>query len=134
MRKLTFLTILCFMTTIASAQFHISTNLRMDFSWDEVNDDWKFESQDEESLTFFEINKEFTMVKHTTSTITSAYIIKSSEHDEEDGRDQYIYMTVSDVGNKYMMIVDIKNSNLRFVANDGSFMVKHRIKASWTDD
>ena len=134
MRKITFLAILCFITTIASAQLHISTNLRMNFNWDEINDEWKFESQDEESLTFLEFNKEFTMVKHTTSTVTSAYIIKSSEHDEEEGRDQYIYMIVSDVGNKYMMILDFINDNIRFISNDLSYMVKHRIKASWTDD
>jgi|TARA_B110000285_G_C15049814_1_gene576348 hypothetical protein len=134
MRKLTFLAILCFITTIASAQLHISTNLKMNFSWDEINDDWKFESQDEESLTFIEFNKELTMVKHTTPTMTSAYIIKSSEHDEEEGRDQYIYMIVSDVGNKYMMILDFINDNIRFISNDLSYMVKHRIKASWTDD
>ena len=134
MRKLTFLAILCFITTIASAQLHISTNLKMNFSWDEINDDWKFESQDEESLTFIEFNKELTMVKHTTPAMTSAYIIKSSEHDEEEGRDQYIYMIVSDVGNKYMMILDFINDNIRFISNDLSYMVKHRIKASWTDD
>tara|TARA_B110000902_G_scaffold263086_1_gene341433 strand:+ start:1348 stop:1548 length:201 start_codon:yes stop_codon:yes gene_type:complete len=66
--------------------------------------------------------------------MTSAYIIKSSEHDEEEGRDQYIYMIVSDVGNKYMMILDFINDNIRFISNDLSYMVKHRIKASWTDD
>jgi len=115
MRKITILSILCFIAINASAQFHISTNLRMNFSWDDEKEDWKFESQDEESLTFFEFNKDFTLVKHTTSTITSAYLIKSSEHDESDDRNQYIYMVTSDVGNKYMMIVDIKNSNLRFV-------------------
>lgn len=134
MRKLTFLTILTLLTIVASAQVHISTNLRQDFSWDEENEDWKLESTDEESLTFFEFNKEFTLLKHTTSTITSAYIIKSSEHDETDDNDQYIYSIVSDVGNKYLMIVDIKNNNIRFVVNDGSYLVRHRIKASWTDD
>ena len=55
-------------------------------------------------------------------------------HDEEDGRDQYVYKIMSDVGNKYMMIVDLKNQNLRFISDDLSYMVKHRIKASWTDD
>lgn len=134
MRKLTFLVILTLTTAIASAQFHISTNLREDFGWDEVNKEWKLDDQDKESLTFIEFNKELTMFKHTTSRITSAYIIKSSEHDETDGRDQYNYSIISDVGNKYMFIVDLKNLNVRFVANDGSYMVRHRIKATWTDD
>ena len=74
------------------------------------------------------------MVKHTTATITSAYIIKSSEHDNEEGRNQYMFDVVSDVGNKHMMIVDIKNNNLRFVSTEKNFMVKHMIKATWTDD
>ena len=134
MIKFAFLAILCFLTTIASAQLHISTNLRMDFSWDEINDDWTFESQDDQSLTFFEFNKEYTIVKHTTSTATSAYIIKSFEHVDEEGREQYNYMIVSDLGNKYLMVLDIKNTNIRFVSNDGSHLVKYRIKSSWADD
>lgn len=121
----------CFSTF---AQLNVSTNLRMDFSWDNVNKEWKFESQDEESLTFFVFNKDFTLVKHTTASVTSAYMIKSQEHDEEDGRDQYIFDVVSDVGNKYMMIFDVKNDNIRFVNNDGSHMVKHRIKSTWKDE
>ena len=134
MKSFYFFVCIFFLSQNVSSQLHISTNLRMDFTWDEVKDDWNFESQDEESMTFFEFNEELTLVKHVTSTMTSAYLIKSYMHDEEDGRDQYVYKIMSDVGNKYMMIVDLKNQNLRFVSDDLSYMVKHRIKASWTDD
>ena len=134
MKTFYFLLFTFFISINVTAQLHISTNLRMDFSWDEVKDDWKFESQDDESMTFFEFNEDLTLVKHVTSSITSAYLIKSYIHDEEDERDQYIYKIMSDVGNKYMMIVDLKNKNLRFISDDLTFMVKHRIKATWTDD
>lgn len=134
MKKLLLFAIACLLQTLAWAQLNFSTNLRQDFSWDEATEDWILESEDEESITFFEFNEEFSMLTHTTSTITSAYKINSSLHDEEEGRNQYIFKVVSDVGNKYVMIVDIKNDNIRFVSNDGSRMVRHQIKASWLDD
>jgi hypothetical protein len=40
-------------------------------------------------------------------------MIKSSERDKE--KDQYELNIVSDVGNEYLMIIDIKNNNLRFI-------------------
>jgi hypothetical protein len=134
MKKLILFIIFCLLTTFVFSQFHVSTNSRIDFTWDKESDDWKFESEDQESLTFFEFNKEFTMVKHTTSSSTSGFLIKHQEHDEEDGNNQYILTVVSDVGNKYMMIYDIKNENIRFIPDDFSQMVKFKIKSSWSDE
>lgn len=71
-------------------QLNVSTNSRSDFIWDAKNKDWVFESKDSESLTFFEFNKDFTLVKHTTGLSSSGYLIKSQEHDEEDGNNQYV--------------------------------------------
>lgn len=61
-------------------------------------------------------------------------MIKSQIHDDEDGNDQYIFDIVSDIGNKYTMIFDSKNDNMRFISEDGSRMVKHRIKSTWKDE
>ena len=62
---------------------NISTNLRQDFIWDEEKEEWNLLATNQEELTFFEFNKDFTMFKHTTPSATSAYMIKSSELIEE---------------------------------------------------
>jgi hypothetical protein len=134
MKKILLSGMLCLLTTIVFGQLNISTNSRIDFTWNEENEDWEFESEDEESLTFFEFNKDLSMVKHTTSSTTSGYLIKSKEHDEEDENNQYIFSVVSDVGNKYLMIYDINNNNIRFIPDDFSKMIKFKIKSTWSVD
>ena len=91
------------------AQMNISTNLRQDGVYDEEKEEWTVLSSNDEELTFLEFNKDFTMFKHTTASVTSAYMIKSNKKDEE--RDQFELDIVSDVGNKYLMIIDFKNNN-----------------------
>jgi len=116
------------------AQMNISTNLRQDGVWNEEDNEWSILSKDEEAITFFEFNKDFTMFKHTTATITSGYIIKSQKKDEESKEIEL--EIVSDVGNKYLMIIDLKDYNLRFLyKRDGNlYMVHHTIKKVWYDD
>jgi hypothetical protein len=79
------------------AQIHISTNLRRDAIFNEITKEYDLLSEDTEEITFFEFNKEFTIVKHTTPTITSSYIIKSFKEDKENERWEFEIM--SDVGN-----------------------------------
>ena len=116
------------------AQMNISTNLRQDGVYDEVSEEWEVLSTDDEELTFFEFNKDFTMFKHTTASMTSAYMIKSSEEDKE--REQWELDLVSDVGNRYTMIIDLKNDNIRFIYknDDKMHMVHHTIKKVWFDE
>ena len=120
----------------ASGQFHVSTNLREDFVWDVEAGQWSLVSTDKEELTFFEFNEDWSMFKHVTPTISSAYIIKSMEHDEEN--DQWECQVVSDVGNKYFMILDLEESNVRFITQQSNFedntMVRHTIKGTWVDE
>lgn len=70
------------------------------------------------------------MIKQTTATLTSAYIIKTNEKDEKS--DQFELSIVSDVGNKYVMVIDFKNNNVRFIyESEGKvYMVHHTIKKS----
>lgn len=116
------------------AQMNISTNLRQDGYWDDNKEEWIIVSTDDEEFTFFEFNADYTMFKHTTPSITSAYIIKSKKEDKE--QEQFEMTIVSDVGNKYMMIIDFKNRNLRFVyaKEDYLIMVQHDMKKVWFDD
>lgn len=134
MREITLFGLFYLFTTSVFSQLSVSTDSRMDFSWDKEKETWEFQNEDPEALTFFEFNEDFTMIKHTTSNTTSAYMIKSQEHDEEEGRNQYIFMVTSDVGNKYMMIYDVENGNIRFITGDFSSMIKYRIKSSWADE
>lgn len=127
--------ILCFLsiTYVSLGQMHISTDLREDFSWNSRTEDWDLQNQDEDELTFFDFNKGFTLFKHTTTTITSSYKISSYVQDKDNKR--WEFEIVSDVGNKYLMILDISNNNIRFIGKGKSvYLVRHRIKRLWFDD
>jgi len=132
--KLITICVLTFLSLNMFAQMNISTNFRQDGIWDIEKEEWSIFSTDDEELTFFEFNKDFTMFKHTTASITSAYMIKSQKYDEENER--YEFDVLSDVGNKYFMIFDLKNENVRFIyeREEGLFLVQHSIKKVWFDE
>ena len=97
---------ICFLSaTSLLSQMYISTDLREDYDWNPKAQEWKFVSSDDEELTFFEFNAEFTMFTHTTPSITSSYLIKETLYDEE--ADQYEFDVVSDVGNKYYPFIRV---------------------------
>lgn len=125
--------VLTFFAVEGFAQMHISTNLRQDGVYNETTEKFDVFNEDEDELTFFEFNKEFTMFKHTTPTITSAYLIKSFEEDEINK--VWEGDIVSDVGNHYYLILDLKNEYISFVyESDGTtYAVIHRIKRMWFD-
>lgn len=113
---------------------HISTSLRRDAVFNLKTQTYDLIGEDHEELTFFDFNQELTMFKHTTPSITSAYIIKSTVEDKEHER--WEFDVISDVGNKYLMILDVKNNNIRFIAEreDGTYLVQHTIKKIWFDE
>lgn len=112
------------------AQLNISTNLRQDAIWDEAAQDWDVLSTDE-NVTFFEFNKELTLFKHTTTTITSTYVIKDWDYDEELAK--YTMTVTSDAGNTYDVIIDGTNNYIGFFYYRDSdyILVHHTIKESW---
>ena len=116
------------------AQMHISTDLRQDAVFNQDTKKYEITSEDKDELTFFEFNKGLTMFKHTTPTITSSYVISSSTQDEEN--DRWEFEIQSDVGNKYFMILDIPNDNIRFIyKKEGTtLLVQHHIKRVWFDE
>jgi len=134
-QRLLYLTFaLLFNATGLFAQMNISTDLRQDGIYNSETEEWEVLSTNDEELTFFVFNKEWTMFKHTTPTITSAYLIKSQEENKE--LEQFELSIVSDAGNKYLMIIDLKNENVRFIYEREGFllMVHHRIKRVWFED
>jgi hypothetical protein len=117
-----------------AAQMNISTNVQRNFIYDEDKEDFTLISENKEDITFFVFNKDMTMFKHTTPSMTSAYIINSSKEDEE--AKTWEFSITSDVGNKYVMMLDIKAQKLRFIVNkEGTtIVVEHGIKKVWFDE
>ncbi len=115
------------------AQLNISTEKRLTAYWDDDDEEWVLLTEKEDN-TLFHFNESMTMFTHTTATISSTYYIKSKEYDGSAQR--YDMSIVSDVGNKYTMVIDVKNSNLRFIYTKGdmTYAVQHNIKNAWTDD
>lgn len=108
----------------------ISTNYRYNAYWSDLTDSWKTLTEKEDP-TLFIFNKDMTMFKHRTRSITSDYFIISEEYDATNK--QYELEVVSDVGNKYTMILDLEDENLRFIYKKGgkSYLVQHEIKTTW---
>lgn len=121
-------------TQVIHAQIFVSTDARTIYNWDSIGEEWILEESEDDFLTFFEFNNELTMIKHTTPSVTSAYLIKSVEVDDEDGRDQIEYDVISDIGNSYMLLYDAKNENIRFIDFKSDRMIRFEIKAVWTEE
>lgn len=112
------------------AQLSVSTNLRQDAVWDAEKEEWEVLSTDD-SGTLFEFNKELTMFKHTTATITSNYFISKWDYNEEEVK--YTMTVTSDAGNEYEMIIDGVNNCVAFFfwQDEKYILVRHTIKESW---
>ncbi|MCD6010713.1 MAG: hypothetical protein K0Q79_575 [Flavipsychrobacter sp.] len=136
MKKLILIVLLSAAGVNTYAQLHITTSVREDYLWNEEKNDWTFDTQNKNEATFFDFNKDMTMFKHTTPSMTSSYLIKSEVTTDKD-RKKYEFDVMSDVGNKYHAIIDVTNNNIRFIgtsSDGGSFMVRHQIKRIWYDD
>lgn len=129
-KPLLFSFIFLFISTQVFAQLFVSTKHRDDAHWSSSEKQWKITSTKAEP-TLFKFNDKMTMFEHTTANISSAYYISNQKFNEANK--QYEFDIVSDVGNKYVMIIDIPNNNLRFLyeRNGVAYMVRHTIKSSW---
>lgn len=119
--------------TLSFGQLGISTNFRQDGYWLTDKEEWNITSTDEGG-TLFEFNKELTMFKHTTETITSTYYISDWTYDEETVK--YTMQITSDAGNEYEMIIDGVNNCVAFFfyIDDVYYLVRHTIKNSWFNE
>ena len=119
--------------TQAYAQLYISTEKRIDAFWSSTKEDWIVISE-EATPTLFKFNEKMTMFEHTTTNISSTYYIKDYTYDEDN--EEYHLNITSDVGNVYLMVIDINDNNLRFLyeKNGISYAVQHNIKSSWKEE
>lgn len=120
-------------TTISFSQLGISTNYRQDGTWNESTEKWDISSTDD-SGTLFEFNKDLTMFKHTTATITSNYYITKWDYDDKEAK--YTMTVKSDAGNEYEMIIDGINNCVAFFywKGDTYYLVRHTIQNSWFNE
>ena len=135
MKRFILMIAVLFMCQSVMSQISFATNITNVYDWDSNKQEWILLSTDNTKSTLFEFNKDLTMLKHTTSTLSSTYYIKSVKEDKV--KNHFEYGVVSDVGNKYTLIVDFKNYNIRFIGkrSDGSlFLIRHTIKQSWIEE
>lgn len=131
--KAVFVFLFFMLNMVSIAQLNISTNYRQDAIWNNETEQWDVLSTDE-SGTLFSFNKELTMFKHTTETISSDYYISDWEYNEEEVK--YTMTVTSDVGNAYELIIDgINNCVCFFYWYENEYiLVRHTIKRSWFNE
>lgn len=135
--------ILMLIASISFSQFNISTDSKEVETWD--GEEWNYYSSSDEN-TFFEFEdtaqSKMGMFIHRTDDITSAYLITSYTYNEEYDLDDF--KIVSDVGNKYTLLVKINSDNeesigaLSFVYTEGEEkdfrLVTYNIKSIWVTE
>lgn len=117
---------------LLQAQMHFSTSLRQDYMWSSREGDWILVAERKEEVTFVDFNKECTLMKHTTPSMTSAYIVNSIREVRRNERFELEIM--SDAGNRYYLFIDIPNKKLQFINRDYTTLVQHTIRRTWFDD
>ncbi len=122
MKKLIF-TLLCSVLLVATAfaQTSFSCVYREYCVWSDYKK--KFvdcEGYEESSL--FVINDNETIFTHTIDEMKSSYYVTSREYDAKE--EIWSYQVTSDVGNKYLYVIDPKNKQIRgFYLRDGKTML-----------
>jgi hypothetical protein len=138
MKKLIQLCCMVFMAGAIHAQgtLHVSTDYKQTCYWNESKSTFDKCGDNTEYASMFTLNADETMFTHTTATIKSSYYVKDKEYKAD--YDSYVYNVTSDVGNKYMFIIDQKNKLLKILSSGHSssgddYLLKFSIKSSWKD-
>ena len=123
--------ILAFSYSVLNAQISISTYQEQLLMYDEEEKEYKELDSLKSCSGFFEINKNVTMMEHTTKEMTSHYKIEDFEID--DSTSILTASIVSDVGNKYKMQIDKEYQYVAFtyMDNDTIFTRSFQTKNIW---
>ena len=114
---------------ICFSQTSLSCNLKEFCYWDDVSESWGDDCNPFEDNSLFVMNKDETMFVHTTSTIKSTYYVKETLPSKED---LYWYSVVSDVGNEYIFLFDLKNEEVKAITEDengSSILIRYYVKS-----
>ena len=134
MRKFLMTMVLAFSWALVHGQTYYSSYKTMTCDWNAESKKFDAGCANADEATMMKLNAEKTMFNHTTSSITSAYYVDSHEYDSDYDVDMY-YVT-NDVGNKYLFIVDEKNSQLRIMGNmgaDDAYLKTYFLKKIWSE-
>ena len=128
--KQIFLVLTFILVAKINAQVSFSCNYTQVCYWNSTSKEYT-NCSGSESNCLFAFNKEFTMFTHTTEEMKSTYYITSSEYDQS--KEIWFYYTTSDVGNKYLFIVDPKNKQIRTLPlkEGADYIIAYTIKASF---
>ena len=114
---------------IGFGQVNFSCNFKEFCAWDKVSEDWKQDCNHFENNCLFVMNEDETMFVHTTEKMKSTYYIKEKLSSEDN---QFTYNVVSDVGNKYFYIFDMKNKEVKAISEDengNSVLIRWYVKS-----
>lgn len=133
MKNIIFLLIVILVCTETYSQIHITTNLRQEGKFNKLTKVYDSAFKDNRESTAFELDRDFTVLKHTAINKTTWYLIKSLKKDTKS--DCWELDILSERGYSYFMIIDILNSNIRFVyrASNETFMAQYSIDRFWVD-
>jgi hypothetical protein len=109
-------------------QVNLSCNLKEICDWDEKKEIWDKECNPFEYNCLFTMNEAETMFTHITESIKSTYYIKEKLSAEDD---IFSYNVVSDAGNDYFFIFDMKHKEVKAVSKDengNSVLVRWYVK------
>lgn len=121
------------LTLSSQAQLNITTSTRTDAVYNEALDQYDITGDTFEEVTFFAFSADFKMITHKTENITSKYVINSST--KVEGGKSFELDITSDIGTRYLMIIDTENRSLRFVYMwEGKVhLIQYAIKSFWSD-
>ena len=129
------LLLLLFITPFISfSQTSFSCNSKEQCNWNKYDKDWLTCGDAYENNCLFEMNKDETMFVHTTPKMKSTYYIKKYRYTEEQANESFFaYDVVSDTGNKYYFIFDMKLKEVKAVYTSGDvddwYMIRWFVKS-----
>lgn len=129
MKKLLLLLLLFTTPIICFSQTSFSCNLKEFCDWNEYKDTWEDDCNPFEYNCLFVMNKDETMFVHTTAAMKSTYYVKEKLSGEDN---QFTYKVVSDVGNEYYYIFDVKNEEVKAITEDengNSILIRWYVKS-----
>ncbi len=123
-------------TIHAQQMLYVSTDHKQTCYWNELKSTFDKCDDNPEYASMFTLNADETMFTHTTETGKSSYYVKDKEYKAD--YKSYVYNVISDVGNKYTFIIDLKNKLLTILSSGhrssaDDYLLKFSIKSSWKD-
>lgn len=135
MKKLFLILVLVYLCIqIGISQIYISTNTRMLEVYNDRTNNFNTVREKYNDNGFFEINETLTLMTHITDSKASFYKMKNWKYNDE--RDTYEFDALSDVGNDYLMSIDLIGKTVAaiFVKDKKTYIASFDIKSVFTKD